>query len=479
MGYPRVVLAGTNSGVGKTTLTMGLIAALKKRGLTIQPFKVGPDYIDPSYHTRVSGRYCRNLDAWMLAKDAVLELFERQAKLSDISIIEGVMGLYDGLKNKETGSSAHLAKMLKSPVILVMDAGSMSRSAGAVVLGYKEFDRGVDLRGVIVNNIGSRAHYDSIKTTIEKRTGLPVLGFLPKDKVLVLPERHLGLIPAGERGVLDSFIEKLSGLIEKTIDIDRVIKISRQAEAFPRFTKKLFGGSQRAERVTIAIAKDEAFNFYYQDNLDILVDRGANLVEFKPLGDKRLPEGADGLYIGGGFPELFAGKLSRNISLKNDILKKAKGGMPIYAECGGLMYLAKEIIDFENKAYPMVGIFDASIKMALRLRALGYVTVEALKDNLLCDKGRDIKAHVFHWSYLDKSGGKEKYAYRVKKDKDNITSDGLVKWNTLASYAHLHFGSDPELAGKFIEHCRASRHCDPAHSRTGGGRSNLRKRGDR
>ncbi len=453
MNYPRVVLAGTNSGVGKTTLTMGLIAALKKRGLTIQPFKVGPDYIDPSYHTRVSGRECRKLDAWMLAKDAILELFERQARLSDVSIIEGVMGLYDGLKEKETGSSAHLAKMLKSPVILIVDASSMSRSAGAVVLGYKEFDKDVDLRGVIINNIGSQTHYTSIKTTIEKRTGLPVLGFLPKDKGLILPQRHLGLIPAGERAVLDGFIEKLSNLLEKTIDIKMLIGICREAEALPRFTKKLFGGKETPHRAAIAIARDEVFNFYYQDNLDILAHQGANFVEFKTLTDKSLPQGADGIYIGGGFPELFARKLSENTALKNDIRRKARGGMPIYAECGGLMYLAKEIIDFENKAFPMIGIFDASIKMADKLRALGYVTVEALKDNALCDKGTAMKAHLFHWSYLDNLGGKEKYAYRVKKDKNNITEDGLVKWNCLASYAHLHFGSDAAIAGNFIERC--------------------------
>ena len=453
MKYPRVVLAGTNSGVGKTTLTAGLILALKKRGLSVQPFKAGPDYIDPSYHTLISDRSCRNLDTWMLSENAVLELFERQAKLSDISVVEGVMGLYDGVLGREEGSSAHLAKMLKSPVILVVDARSMSRSAAAVVLGYSEFDRDVDLRGVILNNIGSPSHYRSVKCAIEVNTGLPVLGFLPKDKDLILPERHLGLIPTGESAPLGSFGRKLLNLVEKNIDVDKIIGISRKAQAFPRVGNRLFKGVPSRNKVSIAIAKDAAFNFYYQDNLDLLRHNGADLIEFSLLRDRILPQGADGLYIGGGFPELFASGLSSNTGLKNDIYERAKNGLPVYAECGGLMYLVKELVDFKNRRFPMVGIFDASVRMADRLRALGYVNIKVSRDNILSDKGVKAKAHLFHWSYLDRLARKENYAYRVNSNKGKIFPDGLVKWNVLASYSHLHFGSDAGFAKNFIRNC--------------------------
>src|SRR3989338_1363215 len=274
MTYPIVLIAGVTSGVGKTTITIGLIAALKRRGFKIQPFKAGPDYIDPSFHTLVSGQACRNLDAWMLSENDVLELFERQARSADMSIIEGVMGLYDGLRDKEDGSSAHLSKILRSPVILIVDAGSMSRSAGAVVLGYKNFDRNVDIKGVILNNIGTSSHYESVRHAIESRTGIPVLGFLPKDSEVRLAERHLGLIPAEEKVLDGRFINRLASLIEKNIDMFKVTRIIRNAAALPSFKRNIFGAESIPARVTIAIARDRALNFYYEDNLDILRHHG-------------------------------------------------------------------------------------------------------------------------------------------------------------------------------------------------------------
>lgn len=453
MNYPRVILSGTNSRVGKTTLTMGIMLVLKKRGFMVQPFKAGPDYIDPTYHTFVCGRPCRNLDTWMLSKDTALELFQRQAKSAGLSIIEGVMGLYDGLKNTEEGSTAHLAKILKSPVILAVDASSMSRSAGAVVLGYRKFDNDVDLSGVILNNIGSPSHYSSVKYSIEKNTGLPVLGFLPKDKSLTLPERYLGLIPVDEKAPLNAFARKLLSLVEKNIDINKIIAISQRAEPLPYFQKKVFNQASSPGKVNIGIAKDSAFNFYYPDNLDILSHHGANIIEFSPLEDKILPEGLDGLYIGGGFPELFAKKLSKNAKLRNNIYKQAESGLPIYAECGGLMYLAKNLVDFKKRKFPMVGIFNAEVKMGDRLKALGYVNIEVLKSNILSTKGAKARAHVFHWSRLNKGFKKENSAYKVKKDKNNITLDGFIRWSVLASYSHLHFGSDIRFAKNFIRSC--------------------------
>lgn len=453
INYPRILLAGTNSRVGKTTLTIGVISALRKRGLIVQPFKAGPDYIDPSYHTYVSGRTCRNLDSWMLAKDAVLELFQRQAESCDISVVEGVMGLYDGLAAQEEGSSAHLAKILKSAVILVVDAGSLSRSAAAVVLGYKEFDRDVNLRGVILNNIGSPAHFSSVKYSIENNTGLPVLGFLPKDQDLNLYQRHLGLIPTQEKKPLNSFLNRVTRLVEDNIDVDKVIAISRGSAQLPDFKRRLFPQDRPQLKVNIALAKDAAFNFYYQDNLDILVHHGAKLIEFSPLKDKAIPPGVTGIYIGGGFPELFACRLAKNIALKNDILRLARGGMPVYAECGGMMYLMKNIINFRNKNFAMVGVFDFSVKMGHKLAALGYVNIEVIKDNILSQRNTLARAHVFHWSSLSGRPGRINFTYHLRKN-ETVINDGFSKWNVLASYAHLHFGANERFAKNFLLNCQ-------------------------
>src|SRR3989338_2842050 len=441
MSYPRIIFAGTNSGVGKTTLTMGLILALKRRGFNVQPFKAGPDYIDASYHTHVSGRICRNLDPWMLSKNTLLELFERQAKSSDISVIEGVMGLYDGLLGKEEGSSAHLSKLLNSPVILIVDASSLSRSAAALVLGYKEFDKGVDLRGVILNNIASNSHYRSIKYAIEKDVRLPVYGFLPKDKELILPERHLGLIPALEKKPLDSLLRRVTKFIESNIDINAVIAVAKGSKPLPDFKRKLFIQKPADKKINIAMARDESFNFYYQDNLDILAHYGANIIEFSPIKDKMLTSDIDGVYIGGGFPELFASKLSKNSSLRKDILSRAKKMMPIYAECAGLMYLSKSISDFKNRNFPMSGVFDFSVKMGKRLSALGYLNVEVVMNNILSNERERIRGHIFHWSYLNREPKKSEAAFRVKKKGRGPVLDGFFRWNALACYAHLHFGS--------------------------------------
>lgn len=457
MNYPRIILAGVHSGVGKTTLSLGLMAALRKRGLKVQPFKTGPDYIDPSYHTQAAGRISRNLDTWMLSEDVALELFRKQAQSADISIIEGVMGLYDGFADSEQGSTALLAKTLKVPVILILDARSLSRSAAAMVLGYREFDRKVEIKGVILNNIGSNNHYCYIKSAIEKKTGIPVLGFLPRNPDLKLPERHLGLVPAPENKLRSIFYRKLSNLIEKHIDLDKIISISHGAGAFAKSNRKksaVLTSNAVKNNVTIAVAFDEAFNFYYQDNLDILESLGARLVKFSPLCDSKLPQGTQGVYIGGGFPELFAARLSANKKLKQEIRQKAESGLPVYAECGGLMYLAEKIRDFNKNELPMAGVFKGSVNMGNRLQALGYVKIETIKDNILSKKGTKTRGHVFHWSYLDNLSSKSAFAYRIEKNKDRIFYDGLIRNNVLASYSHLHFASNINFAGNFINSCR-------------------------
>lgn len=452
--YPRVILAGTHSGVGKTTITAGIMLALRKRGFTVQPFKTGPDYIDPTYHTQICGNICRNLDTWLLDRDVILELFQRQAKKADVSIIEGVMGLYDGLKDNETGSTAHLAKILAAGVILIVDARSISRSAAACVLGYEKFDPRVNIQGVILNNIAGSVHYHSIKSAVEAKTKIPVLGFLPEDSCLRLPERHLGLIPAEEKKILADFKKKLLSLVEKNIDVGKIIRIIRQAKKIPQVKKNLFNGRPVHSKVTIAVARDQAFNFYYQDNLDILKHLGAKLVEFSPLRDKKLPSDIESIYIGGGFPELFASELSKNTTLRKDIYQRARDGMPVYAECGGLMYLVKSLVDFKNKAFPMVGIFNVVVCMDKRRRALGYVNIKTLQDNIISNKTDTNKAHMFHWSYIDNKKKAVAYCYQVTKDKGKVSYDGLIRENILASYTHIHFGTNINLAKKLINACK-------------------------
>lgn len=457
MNLPRIIIAGTHSGVGKTTLSLGIMSALHKKGLKVQPFKTGPDYIDPSYHAQAAWRMSRNLDSWLLSKDTILELFVKQAASADISVIEGVMGLYDGLADTEEGSTAQLSKILKCPVILILDARSLSRSAAAICLGYKEFDRQVGIKGIIVNNIGSNNHYRYIKSAIEKITRIPVIGYLPRSKDLKLPERHLGLVPAQEKKLRAAFYRKLSNLISRNIDLDKIISISRKTPPLVRRDwkeKAIFSPKPVKNHVAIAVAFDEAFNFYYRDNLDILESFGARLVKFSPLRDDRLPEGVSGVYIGGGFPELFGARLSANKKLKRQIRQQAEEGLPIYAECGGLMYLMEKIGDFNKNELPMVGIFKGSVNMGKRLQALGYVKIETIKDNILSKKGAKIRAHVFHWSYLDNLADKTTFAYKIEKNKDRIFYDGLIQGNVLASYAHLHFASDIKFARNFVDSCR-------------------------
>ncbi len=453
MNLPRLIIAGTHSGVGKTTLTLGIILAFRAKGINVQAFKTGPDYIDPTYHAKGSGKACGNLDTWLLPKDAVLELFKRRARGADISIIEGVMGLYDGLKDNDEGSTAHLAKMLDCPVILIQDARSLSRSAGAVALGYKEFDKKIDIAGIILNNIGSANHYDYVKSAIESKAKIPVLGYLPRDSGLKISERHLGLIPFEEKRLEPVFRKRLSKLIEKNINLSRLLEIGRKARPLSRLRDRIFKEVSSKNHVTIAVAKDEAFSFYYQDNLEILSHLGSEIVTFSPLKDKRLPEGVNGLYIGGGFPELFASRLSKNKALLASIYQRSEEGLPIYAECGGLMYLAEAIRDFRKRRFPMVGIFKCTINMGERLKSLGYVDLRVVKDNILGARGQRNKAHIFHWSHLAGIPKNASFAYKIVKDK-NIIYDGLIRKNVLAGYAHLHFGSDLNFAKNFINSCR-------------------------
>lgn len=456
MKFPRIVIAGTQSGVGKTTISTGIMRALVLRGINTQPFKVGPDYIDPAFHSFVTSNKSRNLDSWMLDEETLKELFIKNSLNKEISLIEGVMGLYDGFGiEKDMGSSAHVSKILDAPVVLIIDGSGMSSSAAATVLGYKMYDKNVNIEGVIVNNVSGEKHYELLEKAIEKDTGIKCFGYLRKNSNIELESRHLGLVPSVEVENLEKKLDQLANMVEETIDIDGIIKLSKTAS---QVTIKNQKNTVPKKLINIGVALDKAFNFYYQDNLDLLEQLGANLVYFSPLKDKSLPQDIHGLYIGGGFPEVFAKELEGNKAIRQAIKKASLEGMPIYAECGGLMFLTNSITTLENKKYEMVGIYNREARMTKRLQRFGYVHVNINKPCVL-SKGDDVvKAHEFHRSALNEIV-KENYAYKVDKIRDkriqNSWECGLIKNNTLGAYAHIHFYANRELATNFINCCKS------------------------
>jgi len=445
---PRLVIAGTHSGAGKTSFTMALLHLLTRQEIRVQPFKAGPDYIDPSFHSRAAGRPCPNLDTKLLSPSRVRELFSLHTADADLAVIEGVMGLYDGAADeREKGRTSHLAKVLRAPVLLMIDAGSMAQSAGAAALGYRNFDRNCPLAGFILNRIGSPRHYDMAREAIEKATGLPVLGYLPKDPALAMPERHLGLVPAWEGEMLPP-VEKLAEAISRYVDVPKIREIARSAPPLPRFKPVLAAPeAYNGKGPLIAFARDEAFQFYYGDNLTILESFGARLVPFSPLKDSSLPAETAGVYIGGGFPELFTERLSDNTSLLGDIRRAAGDGMPMLAECGGLMYLSGSI-----EGRPMAGIIPGNVVMGDRMRTLGYCKVTLRRNTILARKGSRLTGHFFHWSRLEDIPDETEEVFEVER-RGEITREGFAYRNVLATYLHLHFGTNPAWAKSFVKAC--------------------------
>jgi len=445
-----ILIAGTASGVGKTSIATGLMGALRCSGLKVQPFKAGPDYIDPGYHSSATGKVSRNLDTWMLSANSVLELFNRAARGSDIAVIEGVMGLYDGrTATNDEGSTAELAKLLKVPVLLVVDSRKGARSLAAIVKGYRDFDPGVNLAGVILNGIGSDRHLDLCKEAIEHYTGLPVIGHLPRRPDLALPERHLGLVPTAERPPGDEFMESLISQCRSTLDITAILRISGQA-AVPQIEPSLFPSTKMSGITKIGVARDRAFSFYYKDSLDLLEEWGAGIVNFSPLSDLKVPDGVSGLYIGGGFPEIYAAELASNTAMIGSIRAVAQSGMPIYAECGGLMYLCESMLDLEGVEHRMANIIPVKVRIDRPRLSLGYLTVRALEDSALLLQGETVRGHEFHWSVLCEGGNSN--AYEVV---GTGRREGFHIGNTLASYIHLHMAAAPGMAQRFIESCRS------------------------
>ncbi len=440
------------SGSGKTTITAGLVAAFAARGLRVAPFKVGPDYIDPTYHSLAAGRASRNLDAWMLPEDRLSQLFARGAQDADLALIEGVMGLFDGFSgDDDTGSTAHVARILNAPVLLVLDVSAMARSAAALVQGIRDFDPRVHVAGVILNRVGSAAHAQMVKEAIESSAGVPVVGYLAREDALNLPERHLGLIPTLEPGRWRAWLDATRSKISATVNLDQVLALARAAPPLAAQGDDPFGVLSSDTRAAIAVARDDAFNFLYEDNLDLLRAAGAEITFFSPMRDRALPRGAQALYLCGGFPEIYAAELAANAAMRAEIFAAFRAGLPIYAECGGLMYLTEEIVDAQNTAHAMVGILPGRSVMTGRL-TLGYRIVRAASDSWLWRAGETMRGHEFHYSTWEDRPVNLSPAYEMMPNGFQKESrlDGACVKNLFASYVHLHFLARPELARRFV-----------------------------
>lgn len=455
---PRIVIAATQSGSGKTTVVTGLLWALREKGVSVQSFKIGPDYIDPGYHELASGRPGHNLDSWLVPKERLKELFLRTAARAEIAVIEGVMGLYDGGR-KGISSTAEIAKLLDAPVVLVIDAKSMGASAAAIAMGFRDYDPEVRLAGVLLNRLGSATHEEMISEAMEK-IGIPVLGAVRREDGMKLPERHLGLLPVTENEARD-VVAGIGQAIASQVNLDEILRLAQQASPMDREpehaspVRELPSGE--VESVRIAVAKDEAFSFYYPESLQVLEAHGARILPFSPLQDEALPE-ADGLILGGGFPEMFAERLSQNTSMLRSIRGAAEEGMPIYAECGGFMYLMQGLRDFSGKEYPMVGFLPGTAGMNRKLQMVGYVTAELQQDTVLGPKGMRIRGHEFHFSSETETAPDCPRAFKFTRLRNGaVYPAGYAKGNAVASYLHLHFAGCPEAAGHFVMSCRKYR----------------------
>ena len=445
MKIPRLVLAGTTSGVGKTSITSAIIQGIKKRGYTIQPFKVGPDYIDPSYLSTIARNDAINLDAWLMGNQELIKSFVRNSK-SNISIIEGVMGYYDGFSGDSNYSSTHhIATLLKSPTILVLDASKTARSIAATALGFTKFHKNSRIVGFILNKIGSKKHEELCRKALEPLK-IPILGSIPKNSEFILDSRHLGLIPVLEQPSLTKKIGKIAKEISDSLFIDKIIKIAKNTPDLEKTHEK----PMQKVKTTIAVALDSSFNFYYRDNLDALRREGAKIIFFSPILDTKAPS-CDGMYIGGGFPEVLANSLSKNQMMKKSIKSFSEKCMPVYAECGGLMYLTKSIHD-GNKKFPMVGLIDAETKMTKKM-TLNYTKGIVCTKCVISNHSQQIRGHEFHFSEITSIPNDSKFAYNLEIGKGIKNGrDGLIFFNTLASYGHLYFDSS-NYARNFVSNC--------------------------
>ncbi len=463
-----LVVAGVASGVGKTTVTLGLLAALRRRGLRVQAFKVGPDFIDPGLHALATGRPSYALDGWMCGRAHVLECVAEHAANADVALVEGVMGCFDGAAPaSDAGSTAEVAKWLGAPVVLVLDASAQARSAAAVVQGFERFDPALDVAGVVANRVGSAAHGRLVLDALAAACRAAPLGALVRDEALAMPERHLGLVTAAE-GLLDAAkLARLADAVESSLDLDRLLSLARETtrpdgaggpgDSASRGTPHRAGVASRVtqspRQVRIGVARDAAFQFYYAENLDRLRAAGAELLFWSPLADAEPPD-ADGLYLGGGYPELHAARLAENASMKKAVRRFAEAGRPIYAECGGLMYLAEALEDAAGTLHPMVGLLPSTARMRPGRLSLGYTEVALETATPLGGAGVVARGHEFHRSTLDPVPGAVRRAYRIRRPGQEARAEGYLVGGTLMSYVHLHFASSPALAPALVAACR-------------------------
>jgi cobyrinic acid a,c-diamide synthase len=442
------VLAGISSGVGKTTISLALIRALQKRGLRVQSFKCGPDFLDTGHHGAIAGRAARNLDTWLLSADANREIFSRGVATADAAVVEGMMGLFDGVAGgTETGSSAEIAKLLGLPVILVLDASRSARSIAAVVKGFATFDSDLHLAGVILNRAASERHFTLLRDAIVANTDVAVLGWFPRSAETAIPERHLGLRTAEEMPDNDARAEKLAALAESHLDIEKILALKPSRNVVSELKHTAFS---KSDPVRIGVLRDEAFSFYYEDNFDLLRDAGAELVFFSALRDA-FPEDLDALYVGGGYPEIHAERLSTNTALMSALREFAATGKPVYAECGGLMLLGETLTLRDGRTFAMSGVLPVAFTMTERLVHFGYAEVEMTEDCPLGASGTCIRGHSFHYSSAE-AAAELKTAYHVRYSLSGREErEGYLRGNVLGSYIHLHLRANPLVVDSLMQ----------------------------
>ena len=443
---PRIVVAGTHSGVGKTTITSGLMAALSSKGYMVAPFKVGPDFIDPSYHTLAARRPGRNLDAFLSGPDLIGPLFAHGAQGADLALIEGVMGLFDGKGGGDLASTAHVAKLLEAPIVLVVDARAMSRSVAAIVHGYASFDPDLRVSGVVLNRVGSTAHETMLREAL-RPLGITILGVLRRDDVIQTPDRHLGLVPVAERRrEAARSLDALGTVTSRSLNLDGIVRLARSAGPLEtECWSPQAADLDRSEGVRVAVAAGPSFSFLYRENLELLRGAGAEVVTFDPTVEEELPAGTDVLYLGGGFPETYAGVLAANGRMRESVRDFAASGRPVVAECGGLLYLVREL-----DGHPMCGVLDAQARMTGRL-TLGYREARALTDSPLAGSGADVRGHEFHYSAVEAGAGRRPAWGLVGRGPEGFVAGGVH-----ASYLHTHWAATPELPRRLVREAARS-----------------------
>jgi cobyrinic acid a,c-diamide synthase len=453
-----LLISGTASGVGKTTVALAIMAGLRRRGLVVQPFKCGPDFLDTGHHTRICGRTARNLDTWMLSVEANRSVLRNAARGADVVVAEGMMGLFDGKSGStEIGSSAEIAKLLRLPVVLVVDAAKSARSVAAVVLGFEMFDAELRLAGVILNRVASERHFEMLRDAIDASCKTKILGWLPIEPAIAIPERHLGLQGAAEQTAdgQDAATNAFAALVERHLALDRLLDLECGLEMCESESARSVN-SRSSDTVRVGVPSDHAFSFYYEDNLDMLREQGAEIVWFSPLNDASLPSGLDALYLGGGYPELHAKRLSDNRQMLEEVRAFAASGRPVYAECGGMLYLSKSL-SVDDEGYAMAGVLPLSMQMTEKLVQFGYVTVEFTEDCLLGRKGTVVRGHSFHYSRITSQSdvGTSYHVQYSISGKEEM--EGFRLGNVLASYIHLHFRANPAVAENFVAAIRHAR----------------------